>query len=96
MTGSGFREDPRRSQMRKETIVVLVLFIANILWWFLFAYGLGSKSPKDYSYVMGFPAWFFWSCIASFIIFSVLVALVIPLFFKEIPLEPEEKGGVKK
>jgi len=96
MEREGLKEDPRYAQTRKETIVVLVLLIANIIWWFAFAYGLGSKSPAEYSYVMGFPAWFFWSCIASFIIFNLLVALVIPIFFKDIPLDSEGEGGVKR
>ncbi len=93
MGQGGFREDPRYAQTRKEVIVVLVLLIANILWWFIFAYGLGSKPPQEYSYVLGFPAWFFWSCIASLIVFSILVVLVIPMFFKDIPLDSESEGG---
>lgn len=96
MMGSGFREDPRYSQTRNEALIVLILLVANILWWFLFAYGLGSKPPQEYTYVMGFPAWFFWSCIASFVFFSILVAVLVPLFFKDIPLDSEEKGGAQR
>ncbi|KUK14332.1 MAG: YhdT family protein [Synergistetes bacterium] len=88
-----FKEDPRYAQTRKEAIVVFVLLLSNIVWWFVSAYGLGSKPPQEYSYVMGFPAWFFWSCIASFVVFSLLVAILVPIFFKDIPLDPENKGG---
>lgn len=93
MYRESFREDPRYAQTRKETIVVLLLLVANIIWWFAFAYGLGSRPPQEYSYVMGFPAWFFWSCIASLFVFSLLVVLVIPAFFKDIPFDETERRG---
>ena len=80
-------EDPRYKQTNKETLSMVILLIANIAWWFIFAYGLGSSPPQSYTYIMGFPAWFFWSCIMSFVLFSVLVWLVISLVFKDIPLD---------
>lgn len=43
----------------REALIGVGLFLFNFVWWFAFAYGLGSKDPSEYSYVFGFPSWFF-------------------------------------
>ncbi|MGB9840793.1 YhdT family protein [Thermovenabulum sp.] len=99
MKNNKVKDDPRYLQTTKETLTVFILLIVNIIWWFAFAYGLGSKSPDEYSYVLGFPAWFFWSCIVSLFVFSILVVLVVSFVFKDIPLDPLDKemlGGDDK
>ena len=65
MENEKLREDPRYAQANKEALIAIGLFVLNIIWWFAFAYGLGSGSPKEYTYIMGFPAWFFWSVIGG-------------------------------
>lgn len=74
----------------KEALFGVGLVIINFVWWFLFAYGLGSKDPSTYTYIMGLPAWFFYSCVVGFIVMMILVIFVVKWFFVEIPLDEEE------
>lgn len=85
------KQDPRYHQATREAIVGLGIFVLNFLWWFGFGYGLGSRPPESYTYVMGFPAWFFWSCIMGPVVFSALTWVAVKFFFKDIPLDG--KGG---
>ncbi|OZU88897.1 sodium:pantothenate symporter [Virgibacillus indicus] len=73
----------------REALIGVGLVVFNFIWWFAFAYGLGSKDPAEYTYVFGFPAWFFYSCILGFIIMAVLVTFIVRKFFTEIPFEDE-------
>lgn len=83
-------KDQRFKIAQKEALIGIVLVIINFAIWYGFAYGLGSGDPTDYTYVFGFPAWFFYSCIAGTIFMIVLVWLVMKLFFTEVPFEDEE------
>jgi len=79
--------DPRYDIAKREAIILLVLFLAYMVWWAAFAYGLGSRDPSEYTFIMGFPDWFFYSCILGSVVFSLILILIIKLFFKEVPLE---------
>jgi uncharacterized membrane protein YhdT len=83
------QKDPRFSIAHKEAWIGLGLAVINFVWWFGFAYGLGSKSPNEYTYIFGLPAWFFYSCILGFIVMVALVVFVVRVFFKDIPLNDE-------
>ena len=84
-----FSDDPRFQTAKKEAKIGIGLVIFNFIWWFGFAYGLGSGSPEKYAYIFGFPAWFFFSCIGGLIIMSILVAYVVKRFFQDVPFEYE-------
>ncbi|MEM1510185.1 MAG: YhdT family protein [Zestosphaera sp.] len=79
--------DPRFQIAKREAIILLALFVAYIVWWYAFAYGLGSRDPTQYSYILGFPDWFFYSCVLSIPVFSLLLFIIIKVFFKEVPLD---------
>ncbi|MFD1850896.1 YhdT family protein [Oceanobacillus bengalensis] len=83
--------DYRFKIANREALIGVGLAIFNFIWWFGFAYGLGSKDPSEYTYVFGLPAWFFYSCVLSFIIISILVIIVVKLFFVEVPFEDDEE-----
>lgn len=53
--------------------------------------GLVVKNPSEYTYVFGFPAWFFYSCIVGFIVMVILLSLVVRFVFQDISLDEEEK-----
>ncbi|NMA55691.1 MAG: YhdT family protein [Firmicutes bacterium] len=95
MAKKAFEEDPRLAQCNKEAAAVLILLVLNILWWSVFAYGFGSRPVEHYTYIFGLPAWFFYSCILGYIVFSLAAYLVVRFLFKDIPLENTEtsKGG---
>ncbi|MBO2536164.1 YhdT family protein [Rummeliibacillus suwonensis] len=84
--------DKRYKIAHREALIGIALVIINFAIWFGFAYGLGSGDPKKYSYVFGFPAWFFYSCIAGTIFMIILIIIVIKFFFKDVSFDTEEDG----
>lgn len=83
-------KDQRFKIAHKEALIGIGLVILNFSIWYGFAYGLGSGDPAEYTYVLGFPAWFFYSCIAGTIFMIVLVWLVMKFFFTEVSFDDEE------
>lgn len=67
------RDDPRFPQANREALYALAAYALYFLWWYATAYGLGDGDPAAYGYVWGFPAWFFWSCIAGYPLACLLV-----------------------
>lgn len=87
------KNDYRNKIANREALIGVGLVIFNFIWWYAFAYGLGSKDPSEYTYVFGFPAWFFYSCVVGFIVMAVLVAIIVKKFFVDVPFDDE---GVNK
>lgn len=85
------QNDYRFKIANREALIGVGLVVFNFMWWFSFAYGLGSKDPKDYSYVFGLPAWFFYSCVVGFIVMSTLVTVIVSKWFVEVPFDDEER-----
>ncbi|KGP71597.1 YhdT family protein [Pontibacillus yanchengensis] len=83
------KDDKRFSIANKEALFGVGLAILNFIWWFGFAYGLGNKDPENYTYILGFPAWFFYSCIIGFVLMASLVIIIVKFFFTEVSLEDE-------
>jgi len=83
--------DSRFKIANREALIGIGLVIINFAIWFGFAYGLGSGDPTEYDYVMGFPAWFFYSCIAGTIFMIILIWVTIRVFFKEVSFDDEEE-----
>ncbi len=80
----------RFKQADKEALITVILYLVFFVWWYVFAYGLGSKPASEYSYILGFPAWFFYSCILGYLIISFLLWFVVKKFFVDIPLDDNE------
>ncbi|WP_027965337.1 YhdT family protein [Halalkalibacillus halophilus] len=83
------QQDQRFRIAHKEAWIGCGLAAFNIVWWYGFAYTLGSKPPEEYTYILGFPAWFFWSCIVGFLVMVILVILVVKFVLKEVPFDEE-------
>lgn len=83
------KDDPRYKISNREALIACAIAAANFIWWFGFAYGMGSKDPSQYHYVFGFPAWFFYSCILGFVVFTILVIVIVKYFYKDIPFDAE-------
>jgi uncharacterized membrane protein YhdT len=83
-------EDWRFRIANREALIGVGLALFNFIWWFGFAYGLGSKPVEEYSYVFGLPSWFFYSCVVGFVTMVVLVILVVRFVFKDVPFTEEE------
>lgn len=94
-----FRPDWRYAQANREASLSFAAYGLYFLWWYVCAYGLGSGDPAEYSYVFGLPAWFFYSCIAGYPLLSLLLWVMVRLFFREMPLDedspdPDSAGDV--
>jgi len=85
------KTDQRFKVANREALIGVGLAIFNFVWWFGFAYGLGDRTPEDYTYIMGLPSWFFYSCVLGFLIMVVLVIVAVKFWFTEVPLDDE--GG---
>ena len=87
------KEDPRYGQARKEALYTIALAAANFIWWYAFAYGLGSRPVEEYTYVWGLPSWFFWSCVVGFLVFSFAAWIMVATYFKDVPLDSHPGGA---
>ncbi|KMJ58429.1 sodium:pantothenate symporter [Bacillus sp. LL01] len=86
------KRDWRYPIAHKEAWIGIALVIFHFAWWYGFAYGFGTQPVESYTYVFGFPAWFFYSCIVGFIVIILIVITVVKFLFEDIPLESDEKG----
>ena len=92
----GYKEDSRYRQANREALITLAMYVLFFAWWYFTAYGLGSGDPENYSYVLGLPAWFFYSCVVGYMGISVVVWVVVRKFFSEEPIDgddPEQYEG---
>lgn len=85
----------RFAQANKEALITLGLYLGYFVWWYACAYGLGSGDPGEYSYVWGFPAWFFYSCIVGYPLIAFTLWLVVRLFFRDMPLDAYQGADPK-
>jgi len=83
----GFMEDPRYKQCNKEALYGVILGLLNLVWWYVFGYGLGDKPVEGYTYILGFPSWFFFSCVLGAIVFIGLTFFMVDKLFKHMPLD---------
>lgn len=82
-------DDYRYKIANREAWIGVALVLFNFVWWYGFAYGLGSKDPAEYTFIFGLPAWFFYSCVVGLIVMIILVTVVVKFFFVDIPLDDE-------
>lgn len=96
MEKQNLNKDPRFKIAENEAWIGIGLVIFNFIWWFGFAYGMGSSSVEQYKFIYGLPAWFFYSCVLGFVIMVILVIIFIKFFFKEVSFDEESEGGELK
>ena len=82
-----FEEDPRYAQANREAQwaigywVAFTVVVTGLAWW------LGYEKPADeLSFILGFPAWFFWSVLVTSVVFSAIPVWIIRRYFKDVPL----------
>lgn len=84
----GFVEDPRYKVCNREAMYGMVLGLINLLIWLIAGYGLGSGDPETYTYVMGFPLWFFISCIVNTFVAIAATIYIVKVKLVDMSLEP--------
>ncbi|EZH66247.1 sodium:pantothenate symporter [Bacillaceae bacterium JMAK1] len=82
--------DWRFKVANREAWIGVALAAINFLWWYGFAYGLGSGPVSEYQFIFGMPAWFFYSCVVGSLLMIILVIIVVKFFLTEVPLDEEE------
>ena len=88
---SKFMQQDRRFRVAaREALFCILLTVANFIWWYGFAYGLGSGPSESFTLFFGLPAWFFMSCVAGLPVFSLLAWAMVRFAFTDMPLDPEE------
>lgn len=85
------KQEGRFAIANREAFYSLILAGLNFVWWYLMAYRLGGGSVEDYTYVMGLPSWFFYSCVVGFVLFALLATAMVHFLFREVPLETKER-----
>ncbi|MFD1779229.1 DUF997 family protein [Fredinandcohnia salidurans] len=87
-------EDRRFKQCTKEMWLVLGLFVINLIVVGIPAIALGLNKPSaDVTFILGFPAWFFWGGIVGSLIICILPLFMVKFFFKDMSIEAEEEDG---
>lgn len=83
-------EDPRYAISRKELVVTIVYFAVYTVAMIGLAWLLGGNdSLRDVHYVLGFPAWFFWSTLVLGGVFCIVPYFVVKAFFTDVSLEAD-------
>jgi len=96
----GIEEDPRFKVAFKEMLMAFSLCIVYSLVTLSVAWSIGmSKPPQEYSYILGFPTWFFLAIIVCPVAFFGVVIFLVTHVYKDMSLEPwlsEGKEGRTK
>lgn len=82
----------QKKLLKRETFIVLGLYMLFFVWWFVTAYGSGND-PSEYKYIFGFPEWFFYSCIVGYAGISLLLWVVVRFFFTDIDFDDKEEDN---
>jgi uncharacterized membrane protein YhdT len=77
------KKDVKMSEVQLATLASL----GYVVWWAVFAFVLGGNSDT----VFGFPAWFFYSVILGWALFSIATYVLVKRFFKEGDHEEEQR-----
>ena len=85
------REDRRFAQADREALWSVALTGGYFLWWYGFAYGLGSGPDAGTRLLWGLPVWFTASCVLGGPVFLIAVAWVVRRVFVDLPLDPWEE-----
>ena len=84
-------EDRRFRQADREALWSVALTAGYFLWWYGFAYGLGSGPDAGTRLLWGLPVWFTASCVLGGPVFLIAVAWVVRRVFVDLPLDPWEE-----
>lgn len=80
------KDNEQYKQSNCEAWLTLGVYSFYFIWWYVFAYGLGDKDPSAYSYILGFPSWFFLSCLVGYPVICCVLWFVVQKYFKDDPL----------
>ncbi|WGY44877.1 YhdT family protein [Vibrio sp. ABG19] len=76
-------------QAHKEALLAIALAVGYFIWWYISAYGF-SAPPEETTLpelYWGMPLWFLLSCVIGPIVFTCLCAVMVKVFYRDIPLD---------
>lgn len=74
-------------QANYEAHLTLAMYTFYFIWWCMFTYGFSANEPTTYKYIIGFPVWFFYSCLVGFPLLCCIVWITVRQYFKDISLD---------
>lgn len=86
----GLKEDKRMAQATKELIIFLVSFVILSIWVWYWGFVGASQDPATYTYILGFPKWFFMACLGTVVVYPICL-IVQALMIKDCPLTADGK-----
>lgn len=91
------KEDKRFKQCNKEFMYTVMFFAFNILLVFGLTFSLGyNVDANEIKLVLGFPQWYFYGVIVSFVLLSISTFFMVKFLFKDMSLEGYlDKEGLK-
>lgn len=91
---AGFEEDPRYRTAKRELAIALAYWLAFTVAVTATAWLLGGgKTADELTFVLGFPAWFFWSVPVTCLVFSGIAYVLVRRFFTDVPLSADGDAG---
>lgn len=84
-----FEHDPRYAVANREALwgVAYWLFFTVVISLVAWLLG-GNREASDLEFILGFPAWFFWSCLVATILLSLLPIWLVRRYFTDMSLTP--------
>ncbi len=97
-----FEEDPRYRVSVREARIVIAYWVVFTVVVTAIAWGLGgNRSAGEITFVLGMPAWFFWSGVVASFVLSLVPMFLVRSMFTEVPLgedaeTPTSAGGPER
>ncbi len=88
-------DDPRFVRAFKEFWIVTIWCVIVLSAMCFIIYGIDWGSPANYSYILGFPAWFAWAMLST-VIGCAGVVVIAQKAIKDCPLEDADLESVNK
>jgi uncharacterized membrane protein YhdT len=85
-----FEEDPRYRIASRELLLALAYWATFTIVVTATAWTLGGgKDASELTFVLGFPAWFFWSVLVACVAFSIVPFFIVKFGFTDVPLSAD-------
>lgn len=88
-----FDEDPRYTVSQREMWISVAFWAVWTAAIVAVAWTLGAgEDATELEFVLGFPAWFFWSAIVCSVVFSIIPYFLVKYGFTDMPLTTDGKS----
>ena len=85
---SDIEVDPRFIVCTREMFISFGVFAVFAIAMLFVVFVVGGGDPREYSYILGMPAWYFWVFVVCGLT-AIGISIVLDKLFKHMSLEPE-------